>query len=148
METVPCPLCGSERHALELQAPDLKDPAGSYSIVRCEQCSFRFTNPRPSFKDISSHYAKDYYSYRRRVDDAPGTSTDREGPRLLDISCGAGDALIRLQGEGFVGYGVELDPAVVEKTAGQGVGLPFLGDALVWPAMRRQLDRVDPGYRD
>ena len=32
--------------------------------------------------------------------------------------------------------------------AGQGVGLPFLGDALVWPAMRRQLDRVDPGYRD
>ena len=43
---------------------------------------------------------------------------------------------------------VAVDPAVVDKTAGQGKGLPFVGDALVWPAMRRQLDREAPDYKD
>lgn len=37
---------------------------------------------------------------------------------------------------------------VVGKTAAQGRGIGFVGDALVWPAMRRELDRVDPGYTD
>ncbi len=43
---------------------------------------------------------------------------------------------------------VPVAPSVVEKTAGQGEGLSFVGDALVWPAMRRQLDREAPDYRD
>ena len=46
------------------------------------------------------------------------------------------------------GATVPVDAAVVEKTAHQGKGLPFVGNALVWPAMRRQLDRLDPGYKD
>ncbi len=43
---------------------------------------------------------------------------------------------------------VEVEPAVVEKTAQQGNGLPVVGNALLWPAMRRQLDRLDPSYKD
>lgn len=43
---------------------------------------------------------------------------------------------------------VDVAPEVIDKTAGQGVGLGFVGDVLLWPAMRRQLDREDPSYRD
>lgn len=39
-------------------------------------------------------------------------------------------------------------PEVVTKTAAQGRGLGFVGDALVWPAIRRDLDRTEPGYTD
>lgn len=42
----------------------------------------------------------------------------------------------------------DVAPEVVKQTAAQGQGLGFVGDALVWPAIRRQLDRVDPGYAD
>ncbi len=37
---------------------------------------------------------------------------------------------------------------VTEKTAHQGKLLHLAGDALVWPAMRRRLDRESPSYRD
>lgn len=46
------------------------------------------------------------------------------------------------------GATVPVAEAVVAKTAQQGTGLPFVGNALVWPAMRRQLDREDPSYKD
>ena len=46
------------------------------------------------------------------------------------------------------GAAVRVEPAVVEKTAQQGAGLPWVGNELLWPALRRQLDREDPGYRD
>ncbi len=41
------------------------------------------------------------------------------------------------------------DPAAVRATAAQGQGL-FSGPAgdLVWPALVRKLDRIDPGYRE
>lgn len=42
----------------------------------------------------------------------------------------------------------EVAPEVVAKTAAQGRGLGVVGDGLVWPALRRELDRVDPGYAD
>ena len=41
-----------------------------------------------------------------------------------------------------------VDEGVVAKTAEQGVGLSFVASALLWPALRRRLDREDPSYRD
>lgn len=36
-----------------------------------------------------------------------------------------------------------------EKTAGQGRdGLKIVGNMLAWPALRRKMDRISPGYRD
>jgi ribulose-5-phosphate 4-epimerase/fuculose-1-phosphate aldolase len=43
---------------------------------------------------------------------------------------------------------VVVEPSVVEKTAGQGRGLSVVSNALVWPAMRRELDREDASYLD
>jgi ribulose-5-phosphate 4-epimerase/fuculose-1-phosphate aldolase len=43
---------------------------------------------------------------------------------------------------------VPVSAEVIEKTAGQGETLGKAADALVWPALRRKLDREDPSYRD
>lgn len=42
---------------------------------------------------------------------------------------------------------VPVDSAVCEKTASLGKGLSYIADSLVWPAMRRQLDREAPDIR-
>jgi ribulose-5-phosphate 4-epimerase/fuculose-1-phosphate aldolase len=41
-------------------------------------------------------------------------------------------------------------PDVIEKNAAlaRSGGLPTLAEKLVWPALLRKLDRLDPGYRD
>lgn len=41
-------------------------------------------------------------------------------------------------------------PEIEQKTAkqGSGQGLAVAGDALVWPALMRKLDRLDPSFRD
>ncbi len=43
---------------------------------------------------------------------------------------------------------VPVDSAVVEKTAQQGTGLSFVAGALVWPAVRRRLEKEDPSFLD
>jgi ribulose-5-phosphate 4-epimerase/fuculose-1-phosphate aldolase len=50
--------------------------------------------------------------------------------------------------------GVERDypvaPDVIDKNAklAQSGGIPALANQLVWPALLRKLDRLDPGFRD
>jgi ribulose-5-phosphate 4-epimerase/fuculose-1-phosphate aldolase len=41
-------------------------------------------------------------------------------------------------------------PQVIEKNVslGQGSGMGYLADKLLWPAMLRKLDRIDPSFRD
>jgi len=40
-------------------------------------------------------------------------------------------------------------PEIEQKAARQGAaGVPLSGDALVWPALLRKLDRLDPSFRD
>jgi len=46
------------------------------------------------------------------------------------------------------GASIDVDPAVVEKTAALGKGVSLVSNGLLWPAMRRQLDREDPHYLD
>jgi ribulose-5-phosphate 4-epimerase/fuculose-1-phosphate aldolase len=43
---------------------------------------------------------------------------------------------------------VPVSAEVIAKTAGQGETLGKAADALVWPALRRKLDREDPSYSD
>jgi len=42
----------------------------------------------------------------------------------------------------------EVEAPVVEKTAAQGRVLPGIANGLLWPALKRKLDRVEPDYRD
>ena len=132
METVSCPLCQSSRYQAWLEAPDLKAPGSTYTIVRCDDCGFRFTNPRPTYEAIAEHYGASYYSYRpTRRRERPQDQWN--GQRFLDIGCGSGDYMIRMRNRGYDVSGIELDPTVVEAACERGLdvrcasreGLPF-----------------------
>jgi 2-polyprenyl-3-methyl-5-hydroxy-6-metoxy-1,4-benzoquinol methylase len=58
LETVPCALCGSDRHDVYLsQARELYNGLEArFDVVRCRQCGFVFTNPRPTPATISCFY--------------------------------------------------------------------------------------------
>jgi SAM-dependent methyltransferase len=60
-ETVPCPLCGSDRYTLIRRARDLIFESGEvFAIVRCDLCGHVFVNPRPTRQDIFRYYPEDY----------------------------------------------------------------------------------------
>jgi len=58
LETVPCALCGSERYDVYLpRAKELYNGLDAwFDVVRCRQCGFVFTNPRPTAASIGCFY--------------------------------------------------------------------------------------------
>jgi SAM-dependent methyltransferase len=58
VETVPCPLCGSREFTGFLKdVPERYNGTGHlFDIVRCCQCGFCYTNPRPRKEDIGYFY--------------------------------------------------------------------------------------------
>ncbi|MEE9568114.1 MAG: hypothetical protein V3W37_01915, partial [Candidatus Binatia bacterium] len=90
LETVFCPLCGSDEGDFLLEWSRRR-------MVRCPGCSLVYRNPQPTVSDIHRAYAADRtgleleervgrrrsHQFRRFLDSFP----DRPG-RLLDIGCG------------------------------------------------------------
>lgn len=101
-------------------------PLGSYRIVDCEACGFRFTTPLP--KDAAyaeqgvgqnyAHYVKSREMKKehfRRKFDHLGERLPRG--RLLDVGCAAGFLLEVARERGFEVEGVEINPAFAHFTA-------------------------------
>ncbi len=66
---------------------------------------------------------------------------------FLERSC---TMQVRTRALGGAADDYQTEPSVIEKNAalGSGPGLPMLAQQLVWPALLRKLDRIDPGFRD
>lgn len=59
-----CPVCGKPEFKNFLVVKDKSVSQESFVIVQCENCSFKFTNPRPDFASIGSYYeSEDYISH-------------------------------------------------------------------------------------
>jgi 2-polyprenyl-3-methyl-5-hydroxy-6-metoxy-1,4-benzoquinol methylase len=56
-----CPVCNKEEFKNFLVVPDKAVSKESFVIVECENCSFKFTNPRPSEEVIGQYYASENY---------------------------------------------------------------------------------------
>ncbi|OKL40820.1 class I SAM-dependent methyltransferase [Pontibacter flavimaris] len=56
-----CPICGKEAFKNFLVVNDNAVSKESFVIVECENCSFKFTNPRPDAQSISQYYESDDY---------------------------------------------------------------------------------------
>ena len=67
LETVPCPLCGSEKHETVVQAPDFEtDYSFIFHVARCLDCSMVYTSPRPFLNDLFRYfYQGNYVCYTR-----------------------------------------------------------------------------------
>lgn len=120
METIDCPICMCSTCERYLTSFDVKVSKKEFLIVKCKRCGFAYTNPRPDFSEINSFYGPNYYSYK----EVPALHFDSLGNaarKHLDIGCGSGKFLIRKACEGFDSYGVEIDPATIQKAREKGL---------------------------
>lgn len=62
METIQtCPVCSHTTFSLLFNCTDYVATGESFSLQRCEHCSFLFTNPRPDAAEIGKYYQSDRY---------------------------------------------------------------------------------------
>lgn len=103
---------------------------GTWRYQRCTDCRVVFLNPAPTAEFLAGAYDDSYYSYqdfamppawrvwvRRLFGFNPGTTGDppfeRPG-KVLDIGCGSGQFLYRMQQQGWETHGVELSARAAE----------------------------------
>jgi SAM-dependent methyltransferase len=137
LETVACPACGANRCRKEFEAQDRFKivPGQAYTIVRCEQCSLLFVNPRPDANSISAFYATDAYDpyagnqaaitwTTRAFQLARKFTIPRKVHRALkglngaktalDVGCATGEFAAALQNRGLQVCGAEPDPKAAD----------------------------------
>src|ERR1039457_983397 len=56
-----CPVCGHAVFRDFIHGRDYFFSKDEFTIVACEKCGFRFTNPRPDPSEISKYYDSDEY---------------------------------------------------------------------------------------
>ncbi len=129
-----CPLCQTQRFEKVLTGNDYLTFFGEFSIVRCQECSLQFTNPRPDHLSITMCYPgsnypshnkspesildKAYYfvrqiTLRRKL--ALVKSLVKRGAYLLDVGSGVGSFAKFMTKNGFHVSTVEPSPSARES---------------------------------
>jgi len=125
-----CPVCGSQTFDLFLSGKDYFLTGESFNIMKCRECGFRFTNPRPQAEALGRYYeSPEYISHS---DSKKGlfasvyqqmrkytlvqkytliTKLQQKG-EILDIGCATGQFLNYMAKHGWKCTGIEPD----EKT--------------------------------
>ncbi len=136
-----CPVCGSDRSKVlypstvtrthtsssEFYVPTYSHAGMHREISRCEACGFRFVSDRIPDDELSRAYVDMADpSYLREIvvyQKAAERILERlepfrsEGPRLLEIGCGAGFFLEEAQRRGWDVHGIELSRWMVERAS-------------------------------
>ncbi|RIJ37634.1 class I SAM-dependent methyltransferase [Pontibacter oryzae] len=121
-----CPICGKEEFKNFLVVTDNAVSKESFVIVECENCSFKFTNPRPDAASIGQYYeSEDYISHSNvktgiinRAYHVVRSITTKQKVELinrqalakgsiLDYGCGTGTFLAACKKDGWEVRGVE-----------------------------------------
>jgi ubiquinone/menaquinone biosynthesis C-methylase UbiE len=123
-----CPICNHNSFSPFLVCKDYTVSQEDFHIVQCDECSFRFTNPRPSAEEIGGYYKAE--AYVSHTDSKKGfinsiyhkvrkktlkqklklvTSFAKE-QNLLDIGCGTGAFLNECKTNNWKTLGLEPDP--------------------------------------
>lgn len=126
-----CPLCHSESR------PHLKDAidmhyglSGFWNYRKCLSCQVLFLDPAPSPEFLSTSYDDSYYSYQEFKQKSKlrlllgrliGYNMNRTGDphfdfpgRVLDVGCGSGEFLYRMQLLGWKTDGIELSKSATK----------------------------------
>ncbi len=120
-----CPVCYSVNFNHYITCTDHSISKEKFTIVCCDQCGFKFTNPRPSTEQLPRYYeSDDYISHSNQnnslinivyknirkftVKQKAGLITNLQPPnRLLDYGCGTGEFLEACQHKGWKTTGIE-----------------------------------------
>ena len=127
-----CPICNSDSFETYMKSKDFSVSKEDFSIVRCLECNFHFTNPRPSNKELGRYYISDHYishnntrnnlfekAYQlvRKISIRTKynlVSKFFNRGRLLDIGCGTGDFLQKCNEKKWSTKGIE--PSEIART--------------------------------
>ncbi|MCY7358057.1 MAG: class I SAM-dependent methyltransferase [Rudanella sp.] len=123
-----CPICQHTTFKPYIVCKDYLVSQDEFTIQNCEECGFRFTDPRPDSKSIGSYYqSTDYVSHNDKSGGLVNklyrlvrqftlrqklnliNSIQPEKGKLLDIGCGTGLFLETCQQGGWSVEGVEPD---------------------------------------
>lgn len=121
-----CPICGKEEFKNFLVVTDNAVSKESFVIVECENCSFKFTNPRPDSDSIGQYYESEeyishsnvktgiinraYHVVRSITTKQKVELINRQAPAkgsILDYGCGTGTFLTACKKDGWEIRGVE-----------------------------------------
>ncbi|GIL22056.1 MAG: methyltransferase [Bacteroidota bacterium] len=138
-----CPICSGNSFTPFLKVKDYTVSKTEFNIVTCGQCSFAFTNPRPTSDTIHAFYkSEEYISHTG----GSGRLSDRlyriarnftlrwkaqlvnhyaQEKSILDFGCGTGNFLIHMRNKGWNAIGVEPSTAVRNKLVD--TGIPVVG---------------------
>jgi len=122
-----CPVCSASNLSNHRVVQDYSVSQESFNIMLCENCNFKFTNPRPDKNEIAKYYeSEDYISHSDRANSPinfiykvarkfalsykknliNSVAKNKKG-RLLDFGCGTGYFLETMQSDGWKTYGIE-----------------------------------------
>jgi 2-polyprenyl-3-methyl-5-hydroxy-6-metoxy-1,4-benzoquinol methylase len=140
-----CPACGHPDFRPYLTCTDQLVSQQPFTIVQCEACTLRFTNPRPTVDQLGNYYKSDQYishsdkangligwlyntvrqyTVNRKVLLINELANNKRGT-ILDIGCGTGLFLAAAGQAGWQIAGVEPDTnarQLAEQRTGQAIG--------------------------
>ncbi len=126
-KVVNCPVCSSTNFKNHIICKDHMITQESFSIVKCIDCNFLFTNPRPDTEHIGNYYKSDQYishtdksnnlinsvyklariyTLNKKVKLISSLANDKN---ILDFGCGTGDFLNACKSNSWKIHGFEPD---------------------------------------
>jgi 2-polyprenyl-3-methyl-5-hydroxy-6-metoxy-1,4-benzoquinol methylase len=131
-----CPICNATSSHLFLRCKDNTVSRETFTIVECDICGFRYTNPRPEAESLGKYYeSEDYVSHSNTSKGFVNwlyqkvrkstlkrklrliSSFTSKGSSLLDVGCGTGEFLNVCKRAGWNVIGVE--PSEEARKQGQ-----------------------------
>ena len=152
-----CPICGKEEFKNFIVVTDNTVSKESFVIVECENCAFKFTNPRPDEASIGKYYeSEEYISHsnsksgiinkayhvvrsittKQKVDLINRHSSGKG--KILDYGCGTGVFLTACKKDGWQVTGVEPN-ATARKIATEQLNKPVSEDLQNMPEEKYNL---------
>jgi len=120
-----CPLCGHNETSLFISTKDFFLTQENFNIVKCQSCSFIFTNPIPLKSNLASYYdSPDYSSHTlnknslydsiyqriRNINNNNKFKTVQKyqnAGHILDVGCGTGELLKYFKDKNWKITGIE-----------------------------------------